>query len=529
MIVRTNRKWYSGMTTQEDWWAVWLGMFFFILGLLTCLDINIMGWVVYPTKWVFSPPGSKGSIGQAFYALGGKYSHNPDAKAFYKGLGWWSIIWTYVALSITTTIGAASMKWNVKKFFQGWTVLYFLTMLTWFVGHHAFFAATKLNMEKYGLSFALSLGGGASFILALIVGLIIGNFFRKMANFMSEAAKPEWYIKTAIVFLGVKVGYLPIKAAATSIKLGHKVAGLTGELFLAGAVATIVAYMIFWPGTYLIARKIFKLPRQTAAVLSSGISICGVSAAVATGGAVRAKPVVSIMVSALIVIWAVIELVILPGVFTHIWPGTADPLVAGSAMGMAVKTDGADAAAGELLDEFLRTKISLESGGTIEWPEGIITTSAVMTKVWIDMFIGLWAFVLAMVWVYKIDRREGERVLFSEVWFRFPKFVIGYFAAWWFYLFLFFVPGHGGTAEGMAFLKMAKPGAVFVEKGLRKLFFMLTFMSLGVITDFTKLREAQFGKMVWVYFIALFLFIIPVAMIVAYLFHHGMEIPNLKG
>ena len=79
----------------------------------------------------------------------------------------------------------------------------------------------------------------------------------------------------------------------------------------------------------------------------------------------------------------------------------------------------------------------------------------------------------------------------------------------------------------MSVLKAAKAGAVPVEKGMRKLFFMLTFMSLGIITDFKKLAEAQFGKMVWVYFVALTFFIIPVAVIVAYLFHHGMEIPNM--
>lgn len=523
-MAMTNRKWYSGMTTQEDWWAVWMGLFFFVLGFLSITGVDLVGWAVYPTKWVFSPMAGKGAIGKAFYALGGKYSMT--SKGFYGGLGWWSILWTYVILTLATCTGAKFMKWDLGRFFKGWTIIFFLTIACWFIGHHAFFAANKTNWSAYGLNFALSLGGGASFIIALIVGLIIGNFFKGFAGYLSVAAKPEWYIKTAIVFLGVKVGYLPIKAAATSVKLGHQMAGLTGHLFFAGAVATIVAYMIFWPGIYLIARKIFKLPRKTAAVLGSGISICGVSAAVATGGAVRAKPVVSIMVSALVVVWAVIELVILPGVFTHIWPGTSDPLVAGSAMGMAVKTDGADAAAGDLLDEFLRNKVIVETDGAVEWPEGVITTSAVMTKVWIDMFIGLWAFVLAMVWVYRIERQPGERVMPSEVWHRFPKFVLGYFAAWFIYLGFFFATG-AGAPESIPLLKAAKAGAVPVEKGLRKLFFMLTFLSLGVITDFSKLAEAKFGRMVWVYFVALFLFIIPVAVIIAYLFHHGMEIPNI--
>lgn len=530
---RTNRKWYSGMLTQEDWWAVWLGLSFFSLGLLSILGVDLVGWISYPKKWVFSlPEGIEASKivtpGSAFYSLGAKYSLT--AKDFYTGLGSiGSILVSYLILTVSTTLGAYFMKWNVKKFFVSWTFIFFLTYLVWFIGNHAFFAATAVDLKKSNFPdmFTLSLGGGASFILALIVGLVIGNFFKPLAKYLSEAAKPEWYIKAAIVFLGVKVGYLPIKAAATSLDLGQKIAGLTFELFIAGAAATIVAYMIFWPGVYLMARKLFKLPRKTSAVLGSGISICGVSASVATGGAVRAKPIVPIMVSALVVVWAVIELLILPGFFTYIWPKTDDPLVAGAAMGMSVKTDGADAAAGELMDEFMRTKIIEDSGGSIEWPEGIITVSAVMTKIWIDMFIGLWAFVLALIWIYKIDRRPGEKVQALEVWHRFPKFVLGYFAAWIIYLLIFFGPGHAGSAEGMEVLKAAESGAVPVENGMRKLFFMLTFMSLGIVTDFKKLKEAQFGKMVWVYFVALFFFIIPVAILVAYLFHHGMEIPNV--
>ena len=534
-MAKTHKAWYSGMLSTEDWWAVWLGLTFFGLGLLTLAGIDLVGWIAYPKKWVFSLP--EGAIpkkivpvNQAFYALGSKYSLT--AKEFYKSLGpIGSILVTYVVFTVATTIGAYFQKWDVKRYFIGWTFIFFTTYLVWFIGHHAFFSASVVDLKKshFPEMFTLSLGGGASFILALIVGLIIGNFFKPLARYLSEAAKPEWFIKTAIVFLGVKVGYLPIKAAASSQKLGHVLADLTIDLFIAGAAATIVAYLIFWPGVYTIARRLFNLPRKTAAVLASAISICGVSAAVATGGAVRAKPIVSIMVSALVVVYAVIELVILPGVFTHIWPGPSDPLVAGSAMGMAVKTDGADAAAGELLDEFMRAEVEKASNGAVVWPEGVITVSAVMTKIWIDMFIGLWAFILALVWVYKIEAREGERVPFSEVWFRFPKFVIGYFVAWFVYLGIFFGPGQGGAPEGMAVLKAAKAGAVPVEKGMRKLFFMLTFMSLGIITDFKQLHEAKFGKMVWVYFIALFLFIIPVAIIIAYLFHHGMQLPNVAG
>jgi len=486
-----NRKWYSGMLTQEDWWAVWIGVFFFFLGLLSVTGIDLVGWIAYPSKW-----GGDISIAKAIKPLGKDYQ-------FLGPFG--SIVVTYILFTAATCIGAFFMRWKVKKFFWGWTFIFIVTYLLWILGHHAFLAANETNQGNFGLSYSLSLGGGASFILALSVGLIIGNFFKKTAGFLSEAAKPEWFIKTAIVFLGVKVGYMAMKAA-----------NVVFELAITGAAATIVAYLIFWPGTYLICRKLFLLPRKMSAVLSSGISICGVSAAVATAGAVRAKPIIPVMVSALIVVYAVIELVILPPIFTYTM--IDEPIVAGAAMGMAVKTDGADAAAGAVMDELMRNKKENMDG--TKWEEGWITTSAVMTKIWIDMFIGLWAFVLALVWVYKIERKKGEHVPVSEVWHRFPKFVIGYFFTWFVYLGILFFASHLTEA--------AKIGAIPVEKGMRKLFFMLTFLSIGIITDFKKLAEARFGKMIFVYFIALFVFIIPIAVIVSYIFHHGMTVPLAK-
>ncbi len=486
-----NRAWYSGMLSQEDWWAVWLGFIFFFLGILSIFGVDLVGWVAYPSKWV--------GFENVFESV------KPLGKS-YQGLGMFgSIGFTYIAFAIPTALGARLMGWNLKKFVIGWAIIFVITYLVWIIGHHAFFAANTTNKAKYGLDYTLSLGGGASFILALIVGLIIGNFFKGFARFLSEAAKPEWFIKTAIVFLGVKVGYMAMKAS-----------GFVFELAISGAAATIVAYLIFWPGIYVISRKIFVLPRKTAAVLASAISICGVSAAVATGGAVRAKPIVPVMVSALVVVYAVIELVILPPIFTATM--IDEPVVAGAAMGMAVKTDGADAAAGAVMDELMRNK-KLAMDGTV-WEEGFITTSAVMTKIWIDMFIGLWAFVLAIVWVYKIDKVPGETVPKSEIWHRFPKFVLGYFFTWAAYLaILFLLPD---------FKEEAKIGAVPVEKGMRKLFFMLTFVSIGIITDFKKLSESRFGKMIGVYFVALFIFVIPVAIAVAWIFHHGMTVPVVK-
>ena len=198
---QTNKKWTYGMLTQEDWWAVWIGCFFMILGLLSVWGIDLVGWITYPKKWVFEMP--EGAVPkkivpwyEAFYPLGAKYSLT--AKEFWKSLGpIGGILVTYVVFTIATCIGAYFMRWNVKRFFIGWTFIFFLTYLCWFIGHHAFFAATVVDLKKSQFPdiFTLSLGGGASYILALIVGLIIGNFFKPLARYLSEAPPPRDKVK----------------------------------------------------------------------------------------------------------------------------------------------------------------------------------------------------------------------------------------------------------------------------------------------------------------------------------------------
>src|SRR5258708_9516071 len=79
-----------------------------------------------------------------------------------------------------------------------------------------------------------------------------------------------------------------------------------------GLAAIIEAYLIYWAVVYFVPRKWFRFSREWAAPLASGISICGVSAAIATAGAIRARPIGPVMVSSLVVVFAVVELIILP-------------------------------------------------------------------------------------------------------------------------------------------------------------------------------------------------------------------------
>ena len=136
--------------------------------------------------------------------------------------------------------------------------------------------------------------------------------------------RPELYIKVAIVILG---GFFAVTAAG---KLS-----LASSLILRGTAAIVEAYLIYWAVVYFIARKWFGFSREWAAPLASGISICGVSAAIATGGAIRRAPLVPVLVSSLVVVFAVTEVLILPFV-AQTWL-SHEPLVAGAWMGLAVR------------------------------------------------------------------------------------------------------------------------------------------------------------------------------------------------
>ena len=231
--------------------------------------------------------------------------------------------------------------------------------------------------------------------MALLLGLVIGNFFPRVADFMKEAIRPELYIKTAIVILG---GFLGVTAAEQL--------GLATSVMFRGLCAIVEAYLIYWALVYYVARRYFKFSREWAVPLASGISICGVSAAIATGSAIKARPVVPIMVSSLVVIFAVVELLLLPFLAQHFL--YHEPMVAGAWMGLAVKTDGAAVASGAITDALIRAKAVGMSG--IQYQAGWIMAATTTVKVFIDVFIGIWAFILAWIWSAKIEPRAGEKV-----------------------------------------------------------------------------------------------------------------------
>jgi uncharacterized membrane protein YadS len=474
---------------SEDWLSVWIGLLVFVLSLGLLAGKDILGWVITTGVWT--------DLSKALA---------PASKAYAGMGGVWSLIVTYVVLLVIMTVGASLLKADVKRFAAGFTAVFWISYICWIIGSWANFAVnTPGDMQKFGISWSLRLTAEGGFIVALIAGLIIGNFFPKFAEWMKEAIRPEWYIKTAIVILG---GFLGVLAAE---KLS-----LATSLMFRGIAAIIEAYLIYWAVVYFVARKWFGFSREWAAPLASGISICGVSAAIATGAAIRARPVVAIMVSSLVVIFAVVELVILPFVAGTFLSG--EPMVAGAWMGLAVKTDGAAVASGAITESLILANAAAQG---INYQKAWILGTTATVKIFIDIFIGIWAFVLAYIWTTKIDVKPGQKAHVAEIWERFPKFILGYVVTFVIILLL----ALGAAPDQLAKVKSAM-GEANVFRGI---FFVLTFFSIGVMSNFRKLWEEGIGKLAAVYLLSLFGFVIWVGLIISWIFFHGVKPPLAGG
>src|SRR5438094_305663 len=418
---------------SEDWLSVWIGLLVFLLSLGVLVGSDILGWVVTTGVW--------NDLSKAL---------TPASKAYASIGGIGALIATYVALLAVMTAGAVALKADIKRFLLGFSAVFLISYLCWIIGSYANFAVTTpADMQKFGITWSLKLTNEGGFIVALIAGLIVGNFLAGFAEWMKEAVRPEWYIKTAIVILG---GFLGITAAE---KLS-----LATSLMFRGLAAIIEAYLIYWAVVYFVARKWFKFS--------------GESAAIATGSAIRARPVVPIMVASLVVIFAVVELLILP--FAAQTFLSHEPLVAGAWMGLAVKTDGAAIASGGITESLILASAAARG---MNFEKGWILGTTATVKVFIDVFIGIWAFILAYIWTTRIDVSVGEKARVGEIWQRFPKFIIGYVVTF----VVILVLALGATPEFTGKLKAAMGEA----NTFRGIFFVMTFFTIGVMSNFRKI------------------------------------------
>lgn len=490
MTVENNPSLYApkAVLKSEDWWAVWLGLLIFALGIAPIWGLDLLGWVPKYNVWL--------DAGKAF---------DPNGKSYASLGGWGSALVTYLFLLAITTVGAIFMGNKPKRFILGFTAIYWITFFSTVLGNYAYIAATPDKQAGLHIGWSLSLGE-LGFVFALLIGLVIGNFFPKTAAYLSDAARPEWYIKTAIVILGMALGIKTISAMS-----------LAGTVIFRGLCAVVEAYLIYWPVVYFIARRYFKFTPEWAAPLASGISICGVAAAIATGGAVRSRPIVPAVLASVIIVFVAVELLFLPFVAATFL--LDEPMVAGAWMGLAVKSDGGAIASGAITEALIRSRALAQLG--VNYQEGWILMAATTTKVFIDIFIGIWTFLLAVVWsVYRLDTRRPAgstyQVSKREIWERFPKFILGFAAT---FLVLFLLGLHDSSL-----VKAAESGANQANL-LRSTFFGLCFFSIGLITNVRKLWAEGMGRIVGVYVVALFGFILWVGLAISWLFYHGIKPP----
>ena len=493
MSTENNPSVYQGkaMFKSEDWWAVWLGLFIFALGLGPVYGMDTLGWLAKHNVWV--------DISKAV---------TPATKT-YAGLGFWgSAIATWLFMLAITTFGATIMGSKPARFAGGFSLIYWLTFACIVIGNNAYIGATPNQLARFKIPWSLSLGE-MGLIFAMLVGLYIGNFMPGLTKYLHDSARPEWFIKTGIVILGMAIGIKTVSAMA-----------LAGTVIVRGVCAVVEAYLIYWPVTYFIARKYFKFTPEWAAPLASGISICGVSAAIATGAAIRARPHVPVILSAVIIVFVAVELLFLPFLAAGFLVG--EPMVAGAWMGLAVKSDGGAVASGAITDALIRSKAEATLG--IKYQEGWMLMAATTTKLFIDLFIGVWAFLLAIIWsLFRLDTCSPDKtggaackISPMEIWNRFPKFVLGF-------MFTFAVLLIMGL-NNPKIVKLADAGAGQANI-LRSMFFALCFFSIGIVTNVRKLWAAGMSRIVGVYAVCLFGFILWVGLGISWLFYHGVKPP----
>jgi hypothetical protein len=209
----------------------------------------------------------------------------------------------------------------------------------------------------------------------------------------------------------------------------------------------------------------------------------------------------------------VVEVLILPFIAQAFL--AHEPMVAGAWMGLAVKTDGAAVAAGGITESLILAKNAAEG---VNYQPGWILGTAATIKVFIDIFIGIWAFVLGYIWTNHINvTRDQDKAKAREIWERFPKFIIGFLITFAVGLYLVL-----GTPADIA---RKVPAAIGEANTFRVIFFILTFFSIGVLSNFKTLWQEGFGKLAAVYLLSLFGFVVWVGLLISWLFFGGMTPP----
>ena len=317
---------------------------------------------------------------------------------------------------------------------------------------------------------AIKSTGIESVLFSVAIGLVISNLIG-IPDWLRPAMQSEFFIKTGLVVLGSSVIFSEI------LKAGFF-----------GIVQSLVVVFSVWYFAFWIAKKM-KVDGEMSTMLASAVSICGVSAAIATCGAIKGDNKKLSYVISLVLVVAIPMMYVMPWLAGQM--GLSQE-VAGAWLGGTIDTTGAVVASGKFIGE------------TAEKYSVIIKSSQ-------NVLLGLAAFLISIYWSYRGTQRE-EKPTASVLWQRFPKFVLGFVV----------VSVIFSTCFDMS---TAKEISGVANKNFREALFSIAFVSIGLETNFKQLFSQQNKKPMYA-FLAAQLFNVVLTLVVAYVLF-GLIAPNV--
>lgn len=425
---------------SEDWMAVWLG---FIIIAIACFAV-LTGF--------FDFSALKFSTWSNFNEL---------LEQFASVKFWNKLLMAVVTLGALFTIGTVLKGESAKKFLPAFLALFAIAVFIRMI-------SAEFTLNRY-LEWAF---------WALLVGLLISNTVGT-PQWMRPAIKTEFYIKTGLVIMGFSVLFSNIAKF-----------GLYG-LGIAWIVTPLVILFMWWFGT-----RVLKISNKPMVItMAAATSVCGTSAAIATGAAAKCKKEDLGMVISISIIFTILMMVFEPMIIRAL---QMSPLMGGALIGGTVDSTGAVVVAGTAL------------GGEAQ-------TAAVLVKSIQNILIGFIAFFVALFFALHVDKGAdgAAKVGASEIWVRFPKFIIGFFVASLVASFVI-LPLYGSDQVNA------------INKVLdqyKNWAFVIAFLCIGLETNFKTIwGQMQGGKTLWLYVIGQ-LFNIVLTMFAVWLLLSGVLFP----
>ena len=336
----------------------------------------------------------------------------------------------------------SSLGYKAREFVPAFALLYVAALAIFILGQWD--SAVYYNLEPP--------------LIALFAGLVVANTVG-LPRWLDAGFRVEFYVKTGIVLLGATVPF-------SLIILAGPIAILQASI-----VSIITFLVIFTVGVKL------GLDRRLAATLGAGGAVCGVSAAIAVAGAVGAKKEDAPVAITAVILWAIVMIFALPLAARALHLPTG---IAGAWIGTSEFADAAGIAAAQAYGGFAG-KIEGITGTS----EQAVQAFTLMKVVGRDVWIGIWAFVLAIVATTRWEARPaGSRPDAGEIWRRFPKFVIGFLVA------SVLVTAVTASFSLADYNRVAVPGLIAPIKDLRTWTFIFCFLSIGLTTRFRDLADA---------------------------------------